>query len=123
MNFCKFVAFSFLLRTQMVHLEVSFIIYSALSMPSFAVHFVRTFEKLAKTFQFLKTMCDSRKYPYPSHGWLFRLDPPHPPDSRSYLKLFLIYAVACDACKIIQTFTNIKTAVVIVQKIDLIQKY
>ena len=47
---------------------------------------------------------------------------PHPPDSRSYLKLFLIYAVACDACKIIQTFTNIKT-VVIVQKIDLIQKY
>ena len=137
MNFCKFVAFSFLLRTQMVHLKVSFIIYSALSMPSFAVHFVRTFEKLAKTFQFLKTMCDSRKYPYPSHGWLLRLDPPHPlgisvpegscitphpPDSRSYLKLFLIYAVACDACKIIQTFTNIKT-VVIVQKIDLIQKY
>ena len=49
-------------------------------------------------------------------------NPPHPPDSRSYLKLFLIYAVACDACKIIQTFTNIKT-VVIVQKIDLIQKY
>ena len=24
-------------------------------------------------------MCDSRKYPYPSHGWFFRLDPPpHP---------------------------------------------
>ena len=23
-------------------------------------------------------MCDSRKYPYPSHGWFFRLDPPPP---------------------------------------------
>ena len=22
--------------------------------------------------------CDSRKYPYPSHAWFFRLDPPHP---------------------------------------------
>ena len=57
MNFCKFVAFSFLLRTQMVHLEVSFIIYSALSMPSFAVHFVTTFERLAKTFQLTKKQC------------------------------------------------------------------
>ena len=26
----------------------------------------------------INTMCDSRKYPYPSHGWFFRLDPPHP---------------------------------------------
>ena len=23
-------------------------------------------------------MCDSRKYPYPSHGWFFQLDPPTP---------------------------------------------
>ena len=23
-------------------------------------------------------LCDSRKYPYPSHGWFFRLDPLHP---------------------------------------------
>ena len=23
-------------------------------------------------------MCDSRKYPYPSHGWFFRLDPSTP---------------------------------------------
>ena len=22
------------------------------------------------------TLCDSRKYPYPFHGWFFRLDPP-----------------------------------------------
>ena len=53
----KFVAFSILLRTQTVllNLEVSFIIYPALSTPSllFAVHFVRTFETLAKTFHFL----------------------------------------------------------------------
>ena len=41
--------------------------------------------------------------------------------SRSYFNLFLSYDVACDARKI-QTFTYIKT-VVIVQKIDLIQKY
>ena len=23
-------------------------------------------------------LCDSRKYPYPSHGWFFRLDPSTP---------------------------------------------
>ena len=62
-------------------MEVSFIIYSALSMPSllFAVRFVRTFEKLTKTFQFLKIIQGSY--------------------SRSYFNLFLIYAVACDARK------------------------
>ena len=93
MNFCKFVVFSILLRTQMVHLEVSFIIYSALFTPSFAVYFVRTFERLAKTFQCLKTIYS---------GY-----------SRSYFNLFLIYAVACDARKIIQTFTYIKTVVIV----------
>ena len=78
---CKFVVFSILLRTQTVHLEVSFIIYSALSTPSlfFSVRFVRTFERLAKTFQFLKII--------------------HSGYSRSHFNLFLIYAVACNACK------------------------
>ena len=28
-------------------------------------------------------MCDSRKYPFPSHGWFFRLDPPPPQNFRS----------------------------------------
>ena len=54
--FCKFVTFSILLRTQMVHSEVSFIIsiqlYVHLSI--FAVCFVVTFERLAKTFHFFK---------------------------------------------------------------------
>ena len=56
-----------------------FNIYSASYMPSlfFAVHFVRTFERLAKTFQFLKMI--------------------HSGYSRSYFNLFLIYVVACDA--------------------------
>ena len=47
---CKFVVFSILLRTQTVHLEVSFITYSVLSTSSlfFAVRFVRTFERFAK---------------------------------------------------------------------------
>ena len=26
----------------------------------------------------MTTLCDSRKYPYPSHWWFFRLDPPPP---------------------------------------------
>ena len=53
-------------------LRGSFIIYSALSTPSlfFAVSFVRTFERLAKTFQFLKMI--------------------HSGYSRSYFNLFLI---------------------------------
>ena len=60
----------------MVHPEVSFITYSALSIPPyfFAVHFVVTFERLAKTFQFLKMI--------------------HNGNSRSYFNLFLIYTVA-----------------------------
>ena len=60
----------------MVHPEVSFITYSALSIPPyfFAVHFVVTFERLAKTFQFLKMIHDG--------------------NSRSYINLFLIYTVA-----------------------------
>ena len=101
---CKFVAFSILLRTQTVQLEVSFIIYSVLSTPSlfFAVRFVRTFERLAKTVQFSKMI--------------------HSGYSRSYFNLFLIYAVACDARKYKPSHKNVKT-VVIVQKIDLIQKY
>ena len=82
MNFCKFVAFSILLRTQTVHLEVSVIIYSVLSTPSlfFAVRFVRTFERLANTFQFLKLMI-------------------HSSYTRSHFNLFLIYAVACHVHK------------------------
>ena len=35
LTFAKFVAFSILLRTRTVHSEVSFIIYSALSMPPY----------------------------------------------------------------------------------------
>ena len=52
---CKLKAFSILLRTQTVHSEVSFIIYTALSMPFylFAVCF-EIFERLAKTLQILK---------------------------------------------------------------------
>ena len=65
----------------------------------FAVHFVRTFERLTKTFQILKMI--------------------HSGYSKSYFNLFLIYVV-CDAYK--YTFTNIKT-VVIVQKIDLTLGY
>ena len=33
-------------------------------------------------------MCDSRKYPYPSHGWFFRLDPPPP---RNFLSRWVMY--------------------------------
>ena len=64
----------------------------------FAVRFVVTFESLAKTFQFLKMICGDY--------------------SRSYFNLFLIYTVAHNT----QTFTNMK-AVLIVQKVDLIQQY
>ena len=97
--FCKFVVFSILLRTWTVHLEFSFIIYSALSTPpfSFAVRFVVFFERLAKTLHFLKMI----------HGGY----------SRSYSNLFIIYVVACYACKYIPSQNNIKT-VVIVQNID-----
>ena len=66
---------SILLRTRTVHSAVAFIIilfsliYASLF---FAVRYVVTFEKLAKTFQFLKAPIQD---------------------------LFLIYAVACDARK------------------------
>ena len=89
---CKFVVFSILLRTQTVHFEVSFIIYSVLSTPSllFALCFVRTFERLTKTFQFLKII--------------------HSSYSRSHFNLFLsrampvntnlhIYKNSCDSSK------------------------
>jgi len=52
------------------------IIYASLF---FAVHFVVTFERLAKTFQFLKM----------THGG----------NSRSYFNLFLIYAIARERLK------------------------
>ena len=98
----QFVAFSILLRTRTVHSEVSVIIYSALifiyATLFLAVRFVVTFESLAKTLQFLKMICGDY--------------------SRSYFNLFLIYTVAHNT----QTFTNIK-AVLIVQKVDLIQQY
>ena len=36
-----------------------------------------TFQVLGEVFMW---MCDSRKYPYPPHGWSFSLNPPpHPP--------------------------------------------
>ena len=63
-NFCKFLAFSIVLRTQTVYLNVSFIIYSALSMPPFFLLYVVTFERLAKTFQFLKIIHSSYSRSY-----------------------------------------------------------
>ena len=39
-NFCKFVAFSILLRTWTVHLEVSFMIYSVLCTPPFFLLYI-----------------------------------------------------------------------------------
>ena len=79
--------FYLMLRTQTVHLEVSFTIYSALSTPSlfFSVRFVRTFERLAKTFQFLKII--------------------HSRYSRSYFNLSLISLSRAMPVKLIQTFT------------------
>ena len=81
-NFCKFVAFSTLLRTRTVHSEVSFIIFFFSFIPDslfFTVLFVVTFERLAKTFQFLKMI--------------------HSSSSRSYFNLLFIYTIACDARK------------------------
>ena len=82
----------------MVHSEVSFIIYATLI---FAVRFVVSFERLAKTFQVLKMICGSY--------------------SRSYLYLFLIYAVTHDTRK--YKPSQIQRTVLTFQKIDLIQKY
>ena len=56
--------------------KVSFIIYSAISMPPY---FLVTFERLTKTFQFLKKIRGR--------------------NSRSYFNLFLIYAVVRDGLK------------------------
>ena len=64
------------------------IIYASLF---FVVYFLVTFERLAKTFQFLKMI--------------------HSANSRSYFNLFSIYAVACDGLK--QTFRNIKTVLIL----------
>ena len=64
----------------MVHSKVSFIIYSAISMPPyFLLCFLVTFQRLTKTFQFLKMICGR--------------------NSRSYFNLFLIYAVTRDGLK------------------------
>ena len=81
-HLCKFVAFSmiFFLATNTNGTLGGFfhhlfgVIYASLF---FAVHFVVTFERLAKTFQFLKMI----------HGHY----------SRSYFNLFLIYTVVRDA--------------------------
>ena len=54
--FCKFVVFSILLRTWMVHSEVYFIIYSALSTPPYFLLYVlwKLLKGFQKTYQFLK---------------------------------------------------------------------
>jgi len=99
----KFVVFSILLRTRMVPSEVSFIIISFSVIYAsllFAVHFVVTFEKQANISVF-------------ESGY-----------SRSYFNLFLIHAVTYNTQK---SKTNlhkyVNSAKLIVQKIDLIQKY
>ena len=97
--FCKFVVFSILLQTWAVHLEFSFIIYSALSTPPFSFYctFWGIFWKARKNI----TLFENDSW------WLFKI----------IFQSLIIYVVVRYTCKYIPSQNNIKT-VVIVQNID-----
>ena len=60
-------------RKKLIHSSVKFtpVSHARKSSPPLYLY-LKTFGGL------LCTLCGSRKYPYPSHGWFFRLDPPTP---------------------------------------------